>query len=103
MTKRQKLFYRVGQAAGLILVFAWFCWCGIEAGYLNWPRIAQPETGRTIPHETKGVVVYIAKSEQEFQMRLLYVMIISGAVMLLCLFPSGEYRRLTGSKPPHSH
>ena len=62
--------------------------------YVNWPRLPQPEIGRTIPHQTKGITVYIAKSDQEFQTRLVYVMIASGLIMLCCLFLSGEFRRL---------
>jgi hypothetical protein len=105
MTKRQKIFYRIGQTAGLILVFAWFCWGGIEMKYIHWPRVPDPETGRTIPHQTKGITAYIAKSEHEFQRRLVYVTIVSGAVMLVCLFASGEFRRLMnpGPKPPQSN
>ena len=90
MTKRQKIFYRVGQGAALVLVGAWFWWSGIEGDYVTGPRLPQPETGHIIPHQTKGVTVYITASDQKLQERLVYVMIGAGIIVLLCLIPSGE-------------
>ena len=51
--------------------------------YIYAPTVPHPETGNIIPHQTKGITAYITKSNQEFQARLLYVMIVAGALMLL--------------------
>jgi hypothetical protein len=105
MTKYQKLFYRMGQAAGIVFVGAWFWWGAAEMNYVSWPRAPQPEIGRTIPYQTKGVTVYIAKSDQDFGMRLTYVMIGSGIVFLIGAVFSGELQRIMNPvrKPPQSN
>jgi hypothetical protein len=59
MTKREKIFYRIGQGAAAVLILAWFWWGGIEMDYVYWPRVPHPEIGQTIPHETKGIIVYV--------------------------------------------
>jgi len=100
MAKYQKAFYRIGQGAGLVLVGAWFWFGGREMNFVTWPRVPQPEIGRTIPHQTKGITVYIAKADQEIQRRLAYVMIGAGIVTFFCLFPSGEFRRLYPKREP---
>ena len=84
MTKFQKVFYWTGQIAVIVLVGAWFWYAEFEGYYIRTsPRIAEPEHGYTIPYQTKGITLYIAKSDKDLQKRLMYVIIGSGTVTLL--------------------
>jgi hypothetical protein len=54
MTMRQKIFYRIGQGAGLILVLTLFWSADQQNNFTGWRAEPQPEIGRTIPSHVKG-------------------------------------------------
>ena len=101
MTKRQKMFYRIGQASGVVLVVAWWWFGLLEMTYVDWARSPQPEIGRTVPHEVKGIVVYISSNDVRFNQRLKWTMAISGSLLTICLVFSGELNEIVNPpKPP---
>ena len=94
MTKRQKIFYRIGQASGVVLIIAWW-WLGLlEMTYVGWPRTPQPEIERTVPHEVKNILVYISPRDAQFNQLLKWTVIISGSVLAICLVFSGELNKI---------
>jgi hypothetical protein len=104
MTKRQKIFARVGQAAGVLLVLIVF-WFGAEQNNVTgWRTEPNPEVGRTIPAHVKGGTIYVSKSDLDLDRWLSFTAYGAGVVMLICLIFSGELRRLInlGRKPPLS-
>jgi len=101
MTAYRKVFYRIGQASSIVLLIGWFWWCGLQDIYLRWPRFPQPEIGRTIPHELKGIIVYISREDAEVGRNLIWTMIVAGSLTIICLVFSGELNRiLNPPKPP---
>ena len=101
MTRRQKVFYRIGQVSGVVLVVAWW-WLGLlEMTYVGWPKFPQPEIGRIVPHEVKNVLVYISLEDVKFNQRLKWTLGISGSLLAICLVFSGELNRMMNPpKPP---
>jgi hypothetical protein len=84
--------------SGLVLVLGLCWWAERQMSYVGWPNFPQFEIGLTNPHE---VVVYISPKDVEFGRHLTWVIIVSGALMIICLFFSGELNRmLTPPKPP---
>ena len=101
MTKYQRISYRIGQVSGIVLVAGWWWWALLEMSYVGWPKFPQPEIARTIPHEVKGIVVYISPNDAEFGRRLGWTMIVSGSLMFICVVFSGELNRMMNPpKPP---
>ena len=101
MTTFKRVFYRIGQASSIVLLIGFWWWALLEMSYVGWPKFPQPEIGRTIPHEVKGIVVYISREDAEFGRHLKWTMIVSGALMIICLVFSGELNRmLNPPKPP---
>ena len=101
MTKRQKIFYRIGQVSGGVMVAAWWSWGLLEMAYVGWSRSPQPEIGRTIPHEVKNIVVYISATDAKFNQHLWWTVLVSGSLMVICLVFSGEFHRMMNPpKPP---
>jgi hypothetical protein len=101
MTAYQRVFYRIGQVSAIVLAIGFWWWGLLEMSYVGWPKLPQPEIGRTIPHEVKGIVVYISPKDAEFGRRLTWTMIVSGALMTICLVFSGELNKmLNPPKPP---
>jgi hypothetical protein len=82
-----KLKKIVGLTAGLTLVAAWFGYAILENGFLANPRMPTPQLGMTVPHEVKGVAVFISEDEQRFLSWLKRIGIISavtrGVVLLI--------------------
>jgi hypothetical protein len=101
MTKRQKIFYRLGQVSGVVLIVAWW-WGGLlEMTYVGWPKSPQPEIGRTVPHKVKNIVVYISPKDAKFNQRLEWTVAISVSLLAICLVFSGELSRMINPpKPP---
>ena len=99
--KRQKIFCRIGQVSGVVMVVAWW-WLGLlEMTYVGWSKSPQPEIGRTIPHEVKNIVVYISPTDAEFNQQLWWTVVVSGSLMVIGLVFSGElYRMMNPPKPP---
>jgi hypothetical protein len=75
----------VGLSAAIVLVVAWFAWGILENSYVNLPRSAKPQDGRTIPHAIKGVIVYITKGEWSLLSRLTWIQLGSGAIVVLVI------------------
>ncbi|WP_426524032.1 hypothetical protein [Bradyrhizobium sp. McL0615] len=87
--------------SAFVLAIGFWWWALLEMSYVGWSKFPQPEIGRTIPHEVKGIVVYISPKDAEFGRRLKWTMIVSGALMAICLVFSGELSKmLNPPKPP---
>jgi hypothetical protein len=99
--KFQRVFYRIGQAASVVLVGAFWWWGLLEMTYVGWSRSPQPEIGRTAPHEVKNIVVYISQTDVELGRWLTWTMIISGSIVAISLVLSGELNKMINPpKPP---
>jgi hypothetical protein len=57
----------------------------LDNAYVNYPRVQNPEIGRTVPYEVKRVVVYITKDESAILDWLRWVEIGSGVLILISL------------------
>jgi hypothetical protein len=98
---RQRIFYRIGQTAGLVLVAAFWWWGLREMNYVSYSRVPLPQFGQVVPHTTKGIVVYITAAEAAFDRTLIYWCVGSGIVVAICLVVSGELSKmLNPPKPP---
>jgi hypothetical protein len=101
MTTYQRALYRIGQVSGIVLVIGFCWWAELQMSYVGWPNFPQLEIGLTIPYEVNGIVVYISPKDAEFSRHLIWTMIVSGALMIICLIFSGELNRmLNPPKPP---
>jgi hypothetical protein len=101
MTTYQRVFYRIGQVSGFALVLGLCWWAERQMSYVGGPNLPQFEIGLTNPHEVKGIVFYISPKDVEFGRHLVWVIIVSGALMIICLVFSGELNRmLNPPKPP---
>jgi hypothetical protein len=101
MTRYARIFYRVGQASSIVLIISFWWWGLLEMTYVGWPKVPQPKIGRTIPHHVKGTVVYVSAKDVELGRRLTWTMIVSGALMAICLVFSGELNKMMNPpKPP---
>ena len=90
MLSRQKLFYRAGGLAALVLVASWWWRCLREMNYMNFSRAPLPQVGQVIPHTTKGIVVYITSEDASFHTLLIRTCIVAGIVIVTCMAISGE-------------
>jgi hypothetical protein len=83
----KKLKKIIGLTAGLILVAAWFGYAILENGFLANPRMPTPQLGMTVPHEVKGITVFISDEQQQllFWLRRIGIIsaVISGIVLLI--------------------
>jgi hypothetical protein len=101
MTTYQRALYRIGHVSGIVLVIGFCWWAELQMSYVGWPNFPQLEIGLTIPYEVNGIVVYISPKDAEFSRHLIWTMIVSGALMIICLIFSGELNRmLNPPKPP---
>jgi hypothetical protein len=98
---RQRIFYRIGQMFGLVLVISWSWWGLREMNYVSYSRVPLPQFGQVVPHTTKGIVVYITAADASFHKALIYCCVGSGIVVAICLVFSGELSKmLNPPKPP---
>ena len=96
MTAYQRVFYRIGQVSGIVLVIGFCWWAELQMSYVGWSNFPQLEIGLM-----KGIVVYISPKDAEFSRHLMWTIIVSGALMIICLVLSGELNRmLNPPKPP---
>jgi hypothetical protein len=101
MTKRQRIFSRIGRVSGAVLLIAWWWWSLLEMTYVGWPKSPQPEIGRTVPHEVKNIVVYISPKDAAFSRHLMWILVIAGSLIIVCLVFSGELSKMMNPpKPP---
>jgi hypothetical protein len=101
MTKLQRAFHRIGQVSGVVLVIGLCWWAELQMSYVGWPNFPQLEIGLTVAQEVKGIDVYISPKDAEFGRHLTWVIIMSGALMIICLIFSGKLNRiLNPPKPP---
>ena len=101
MLSRRKIFYRVGQLSGLVLVASWWWWGLREMNYVSFSRIPLPQLGQVVPHTTKGVVVYITPQDARFDTLLIRICIGAGVVTAIFAAASGELSKmLSPPKPP---
>ena len=66
MTTYQRVFYRIGQVSGLVLVLGLCRWAELQMSYMGWLNFPQFEIGLTPPHEVKGIAVYISPKNVEW-------------------------------------
>ena len=98
---RQRIFYRMGQLAALVLVACCFWWGVRENNYIGYSRTPLPEVGQLIPHKTKGGVVYITPDDARFDTLLGRISLVAAVITAICLVASGELSRiLNPPKPP---
>jgi hypothetical protein len=98
---RQRIFYRVGQLAGIVLVTTFWWWALREMNYVSYSRTPLPQFGQVIPHTTKGIVVYITSDDARFDALLKRIGIVAAVATAICLVMSGELSKmLNPPKPP---
>ena len=71
----------VGVSAAIVLIVAVFAWGILENTYVSYPRSPDPQDGRIVPHEVKGIIVYIAESQRDLLFWLKWIGIGSGAIV----------------------
>ena len=90
MSARPNLWNRLRKAvlgtAALILVCAAMLHGPLDNVYVTYSRNPDPENGRIVPYEVKGVVVYITKDQSELLTWLWRIEIVSGVIVLASLF-----------------
>jgi hypothetical protein len=72
-------------SALIIFTVAWFTVGLLENTYVYYPRSPRPEEGKTVPHEVKGIVVYITEEEQRLLSWLVWIEIGSATVAVLVM------------------
>jgi hypothetical protein len=88
------------QASGIALFIAWF-WIGVrENNYVRFSRTPQPEIGRTVAQEVKGVTVYISQQDHQFDVRLERVCLGCGIMLAICFVLSGELSKIINPGKP---
>lgn len=75
----------VGVSAAVVLITAVFAWGILENTYVSYPRSPNPQDGRIVPHEVKGIIVYITESQRDLLFWLKWVGIGSGAIAALVI------------------
>jgi hypothetical protein len=81
----QKIRRAVLAVAGVAWVAAMASQGVLDNTYVNYPRVPNPEIGRTVPYEVKRVVVYITRDQSAVLDWLRWVEIGSGALILTSL------------------
>jgi hypothetical protein len=81
----QKIRWAVLAGAAVAWVAAMIFQGILDNTYVNYPRVPNPEIGRTVPYEVKRVVVYITKDQSAVLDWLRWVEIGSGALILISL------------------
>jgi hypothetical protein len=79
----------VGVSAAVVFIVAWFTWGDLENTYVRYPRSPDPQEGRTVPHEVKGIIVYITESQRDLLSWLGWIQIGSGAIAALVILIHG--------------
>jgi hypothetical protein len=62
----------------------------LENAYVNHSRQAQPGLGLIVPHDVKGITVYIAQRDRDLLTLLKRIGIGSGALFIVAFIGSGE-------------
>src|SRR5580704_15056087 len=98
---RQRIFYRAGQLAALVLVISWSWLLLRQMNYVSFSRIPLPQVGQIVPYEVKRIVVYITSGDVSFDRMLTCACVGSGIITAICLVMSGELSKmLNPPKPP---
>src|SRR5258708_1834554 len=58
----------------------------LENTYVNYPRVPEQASGRVVPHEVKGITVYITEHQSEVIHWIIWILIVSGVLILISLF-----------------
>jgi len=91
MVMRRKLFQVVRAVVALVAISAWFYWGALENSYVNRAREPHPEAGLVVPHEVKGITVYVTKGDHQWATGALYLALASLTVFVALSYD--EYRR----------
>jgi hypothetical protein len=75
----------VGVSAAVVLIVAVFAWGILENIYVSYPRFPYPQDGRIVPHEVKGIIVYITESQRDLLFWLRWIGISSGVIAALVI------------------
>ena len=63
----------------------------LDNTYVDYPRIPDPEIGRTVPYYAKSIVVYITKDQRTVLVWLHWILIGSGALLLISLLVNQKW------------
>jgi hypothetical protein len=75
----------VGVSAAVVLIMTVFTWGILENTYVSYPRSPDPQNGRIVPHEVKGVIVYITEGQHDLFFWLKWIGIGSAAIAALVI------------------
>jgi hypothetical protein len=73
----------------IISLISWWIGAVVSGSYVNYPRVPNPNDGRTVPFSVKGIVVYITEDQRHFVSVCNWLALSSGAVALLVLLVHG--------------
>jgi hypothetical protein len=99
---RQRVFYRIGQLAALVLVISWFWWGLREMNYVDFSTTPFAQLGQTVPHATQGIIVYITAGDAHFDELLTRTGIVAAVITAVCLLLSGELSKILNPPNPPS-
>jgi hypothetical protein len=87
----QKVRWAVLAGATVAWGAAWLCQAVLDNTYVSYPRVPNPELGRTVPYVAKSVVVYITEDQSIVLDWLRRIEIGSGALLLISLILSQKW------------
>jgi len=77
---------------GLVVIAAGFTYGYLDNEYVTYSRRPEPETGRTVPYEVKGIVVFISPRQRSVISVLRWTLAAGGVVAVACLVAKGRMR-----------
>jgi hypothetical protein len=89
MTRHQKKNWRIGRAAGALLLPAWFLWGYLEANHVSNPWMPLPARGVVAPYQINEITVYVTNEQQRTATWLFRFDVGIFATMIIC---AGMYR-----------
>ena len=57
-----------------------------ENTYVSYSRTPEWALGRVVPHEVKGITVYITERQSEMIQWIIWILVVSGALIMINLF-----------------
>lgn len=85
-TTLQKIRRILLVASAFVGVISMALYVILENTYVNYPRTPEQALGRVVPHEVKGITVYITQRQSELIHWVTWILVISGALILIGLF-----------------
>lgn len=72
--------------AAIVGLISMFLYGYLENTYVNYPRSPVALSNRIVPHEVKGIIVYITREQSQFVHLVTWVLIVSGGLIIISLF-----------------